>query len=44
VAVRSNEVDVPRHQADESFRMSDWIAVGTFLNSQHHLTEFSILV
>jgi len=44
VVIRRNEVDVPRHQADESFRMSSWIAVGTFLNSQFHLTEFCILV
>jgi hypothetical protein len=44
VAIRSNEADVPRHQTDESFRMSGWIAVRTFLNSQHHLTEFCILV
>ena len=29
VAVRSNEADVPRHQADESCRMSGWIAVET---------------
>jgi len=32
-AIRSNEADVPRHQADESFRMNGWIDVGTSLNS-----------